>query len=200
MFERFTPSARQVVVLAQEEAHALGHNYLGTEHLLLGMLGEDEGIASQCLREEGVTLEGTRDVIKDIIGACAVPGLLSEADAAALGAIGIDLDAVRARVEEAFGPGALGWGPPLRQRRFLRRRRCGDPVPGQLPFAPRAKKVLELARRDARHRGDDDIGTEHILLGLLHEGKGIGIAILVRSEVSLDSLRARVLGRLGEAA
>src|SRR5579863_6195451 len=115
MFERFTDRARQVVVLAQEEARALGHGYIGTEHILLGLLSEREGIAAQ-----------------------------------ALAALEITLDAARLQVAEIIGEGT------------------GQPS-GNIPFTPRAKKVLELSLREAQRLGDGYIGTEHILLGLARE-------------------------------
>ena len=111
MFERFTERARQVVVLAQEEARTLRHNYIGTEHILLGLLREQEGLAARALESLGVTLDYVRGQVTQIVGA-------------------------------------------------------GEEVStGQIPFTPRAKKVLELALREALSFGQNYIGTEHILLG-----------------------------------
>jgi ATP-dependent Clp protease ATP-binding subunit ClpC len=139
MFEKFSDRARRVVVLSQEEARLLNHNYIGTEHILLGLVHEDEGVGSQALRS-----------------------------------LGIRLDAVRRQVEEIIGQ--------------------GDSSPsGQIPFTPRAKKVLELALREALHLGHNYIGTEHILLGLVREGEGVACQALVKLGANLPTVRARVL-------
>jgi ATP-dependent Clp protease ATP-binding subunit ClpA len=183
VFERFTEQARRAVVLAQEEARAFGHHYLGTEHLLLGLLREPDGIVARALARFGVTAELVRRDLLRIVG----PG--RRLDPAALAAIGIDLDQVRRRVEDAFGPGALD--APLRPG-------CR---PGQLPFAPRAKKVLELALREAVALGHRHIGAEHILLGILREGEGVAARILVERGVSVAAGRGAVLDELaGRAA
>ena len=120
MFERFTPRARRSVVAAQEEARGLGHNYIGTEHVLLGLLSEPEGIAAR-----------------------------------ALGPFGISLASAREEVAAKVGTGT-------------------GPMKGHIPFTPRAKKVLELALREALQLHHNYIGTEHILLGLIREKDGAG--------------------------
>ena len=145
MFERFTDQARRVVVQAQEEARTLGHDYIGTEHILLGLLGERDGLAAQ-----------------------------------ALGSLEISLDATREQVVEVAGKGTG-------QRS------------GHIPFTPRTKKVLELSLREAQRLGDDHIGTEHILLGLLREGDGAGAQILERQGASLDRVLAQVLATVRTA-
>jgi ATP-dependent Clp protease ATP-binding subunit ClpC len=142
MFERFTERARQVVVLAQDEARSLRHNYIGTEHLLLGLLREEEGIA-----------------------------------AGVLGELGVELDAVRAQVSQIVGTGE-------------------DVTTGQIPFTPRAKKVLELSLREARAIGHEYIGTEHILLGLVRENEGVAAASLLESGTDADAVRNAVLRKL----
>jgi hypothetical protein len=142
MFERFTDRARRVVVLAQEEAMRFDHNYIGTEHLLLGLLREEQGVA-----------------------------------AVALAAVGVELEAVRVRLEEAVGRGT-------------------DPQSGHIPFTPRAKKVLELSLREALQLGHNYIGTEHILLGLIREGKGLAAELIVGFGVPPSRLRAQVIGLL----
>ena len=138
MFERFTEPARQVVVLAQDEARTLRHNYIGTEHLLLGLLRED-GAAARALDEFDVTFEEVQAQVARIIGQ-------------------------------------------------------GDEVTtGQIPFTPRAKKVLELSLREALDSGDNYIGPEHILLGLLREGEGVAARILM-DFAQLEEIRAAALG------
>ena len=175
MFERFTAPAREVVTAAQHEARALGHDYLGTEHLVLGMLGDEEGLAGGVLRRLGVTHDVVRTDVLTMVGTRAPRGL----DADALATIGIDLDEVRRRVEDAFGPGAL------------ERTRAGCP---DLRFTPKSKRALEEALRAATKRGDGFIGTEHVLLGVLRVRDSVGAAILrergVTTEQVLDRLAA----------
>jgi ATP-dependent Clp protease ATP-binding subunit ClpA len=138
MFERFTSRARHTVVLAQHEARRLHHNYIGTEHILLGLLGE-QGIASRALESFGITLDGTREEVVGIIG--------------------------------------LGKGT----------------VSGHIPFTPRAKKILELALREAVQLHHNFIGTEHILLGVIREGEGVGAQILLQHVSDLTEIRMAVL-------
>jgi hypothetical protein len=139
MFERFTDRARRVVVLAQEEARLLNHNYIGTEHILLGLIHEGEGVAAQALES-----------------------------------LGISLEAVRAQVEEIIGQGQSA-------------------PTGHIPFTPRSKKVLELSLREALELGHNYIGTEHILLGLLREGEGVGAQVLVKLGAGRDRVRQVVV-------
>jgi Clp amino terminal domain, pathogenicity island component len=136
MFERFTAEARAVVVRAQEEARSLRHDYIGTEHLLLGVLAGRGTAGASLLGLWGITADAVRN---EILGRIGRGGL----DAEALATLGIDLDRVRERVEASFGPGAL-----------CRRRRsgCGDPG-AATPFTPRAKKALELALRESLTAG-----------------------------------------------
>jgi len=148
MFERFTDRARRVVVLAQEEARTLDHGYIGTEHLLLGLIREGEGVAARALVSLGISLEAVREQVEQIIG------------------------------------------------------RGQQPPPGHIPFTPRAKKVLELALREAQQLGHGYIGTEHLLLGLIREGSGVAAQVLVRLGADLNRTRQQVVqllhGRQGE--
>lgn len=188
MFERFTTAAREVVVGAQHEREGLGQRYVGTEHLLLALLNEGAGTAYEVLTEAGVARARVReDVRRHVSG-----GPLGEADAAALRAIGIDLDEVRARVEETFGAGALQ--PPQEPHRGFLRRAATD---GR--FSPRARKVLELALREAIRLHHRSIGPEHILLGLLREGDGLAARILADRGVVLEDVREKVLSRVSAA-
>src|SRR5712672_2063326 len=126
MFERFTDRARRVVVLAQEEARMLHHDHIGTEHILLGLIGEGGGVAAKALESLGISLEAVRQHVGEIIGQ-------------------------------------------------------GQQAPsGHIPFTPRAKKVLELSLREALQLGHNDIGTEHILLGLIRDGEGVAAQVLVK--------------------
>src|SRR5256886_3958539 len=142
MFERFTERARQVVVLAQEEARTLKHNYIGTEHILLGLLREEEGLAARVLESLDITVER-----------------------------------VRAQVVRIVGSGE-------------------EVTSGQIPFTPRAKKVLELALREALSLGHNYIGTEHILLGLVRENEGAAARILLDFDADSEKIRNEVIRML----
>ncbi|MGH2844115.1 MAG: Clp protease N-terminal domain-containing protein, partial [Solirubrobacteraceae bacterium] len=142
MFERFTERARQVVVLAQEEARTLKHNYIGTEHILLGLLREEEGLAARVLESLEITV-----------------------------------DRVRAQVVRIVGSGE-------------------EVTSGQIPFTPRAKKVLELALREALSLGHNYIGTEHILLGLVRENEGVAARILLDFDADSEKIRNEVIRML----
>jgi ATP-dependent Clp protease ATP-binding subunit ClpC len=142
LFERFTERARQVVVLAQDEARALKHNYIGTEHLLLGLLREEEGLAARVLESLDITVEEVRAQVARIVGQ-------------------------------------------------------GDEVTtGQIPFTPRAKKVLELALREALSLGHNYIGTEHILLGLVRENEGVAARILLDFDADAEKIRNEIIRML----
>ena len=182
MFERFSQGARQVVVLAQEEARRLGHCWIGTEHVLLGLLAERRGVAARTLANLGLSQEQTRRAIIEMVGV----GPLTAPDPKALETIGIDLDAVRRKVEESFGPGAL--------ERAGNREACRrDLRTGYIPFTPRAKKALELSLREALRLKDRGIDTEHLLLGLLREGKGLAAQFLHRAGIDLSTAQAKML-------
>ena len=186
MFERFTDRARQVAIDAQVSARRLGHDHVGTEHILLGLL-QGDGIAARVLDSLGVTSAAVEREIRAEV----VRGPWGSEDAAALGAIGIDLEEVRRRVEASFGKGALHWRPgrghPARRLPL---------AGGHIPFSPRAKKVLELSLREALALKHKYIGTEHILLGLVREGEGLAMLVLVRLGAGPDAIRARVLDAL----
>jgi|SRR5829696_5490056 len=184
MFERFTQGARKATVDAQVAARRLGHGHIGTEHLLLGLL-ETDGVAAGVLGGLGVTPAAVEREVLAEVGR----GPLGEADAEALGAIGIDLDEVRRRLEASFGPGALHWHPDPHCRH---ERRPG----GHIPFTPRSKKVLELSLREALALKHRYIGTEHILLGLIREGEGLAMLVLTRLGAGPEMIRARVLDAL----
>ena len=144
MFERFTDRARRVVVLAQEEARMLNHNYIGTEHILLGLIHEGEGVAAKALESLGISLEAVRQQVEEIIGQ-------------------------------------------------------GQQAPsGHIPFTPRAKKVLELSLREALQLGHNYIGTEHILLGLIHEGEVVAAKVLESLGISLEAVRQQVEEIIGQ--
>src|SRR5690349_19635612 len=150
MFERFTDDARQAVTLAQDEAVALHHGWIGTEHVLLGILRGGGG-GARLLAGFGIDAGGVRDDVVRMVGRGE-----TDIDPNALATLGIDLDAVRERVERAFGPGALSRSG----------RGCTN-AGGRVPFTPRAKKSLELTLREALALGARDLSGEHLVLGLL---------------------------------
>ncbi|WBB81700.1 Clp protease [Micromonospora sp. WMMD882] len=187
MFERFTDRAREVVRQARREAD---REPVGTHHLLLALLADRDALATRLLADAGVTGDDLRIRISRRLDQGAVPG---EDDADALRQIGIDLAAIEARIEESFGPGALRRPPPPRRDGWWRRS-------GRGPFAPGSRKALELALREALRLRHRHIGTEHVLLGLLHEGDGLAARALHDAGVDLTDLRRRVETALRAAA
>jgi ATP-dependent Clp protease ATP-binding subunit ClpA len=176
MFERFSDGAREAVVRAQRHAADLHHGWIGTEHLLLGVLDDVDGRAARLLRERwAVDGEWARAEIERVVGR-GEPDI----DADALATLGIDLDAVRERVERRFGAGALSGSRRCRRGRWLGAAR---------PFTPRAKKALELSLREAVAMGDKAIGSEHVLLGLAREGDGVAARILRERGVDRAAVR-----------
>ena len=146
MFERFTEKAIKVIMLAQEEARRLGHNFVGTEQILLGLIGEGTGVAAKVLKSMGVNLKDARVEVEKIIG------------------------------------------------------RGSGFVAVEIPFTPRAKRVLELSLEEARQLGHNYIGTEHLLLGLIREGEGVAARVLENLGVDLAKVRTQVIRMLGESA
>jgi ATP-dependent Clp protease ATP-binding subunit ClpA len=182
VFERFTKPARETVVQAQGAARRMGDDHIGVEHLLLGLLAEEEGLAASALSDLGVTAEG----IERQLAAKRGPGRLGPAEAEALRSIGIDLEAIRRRVEESFGAGALDRGAA---------RRCGH-----LPFTKQAKKALELGLREAIALRHDSIGSEHLLLGLTRAADEPAAGVLRALQAPPEAIRATVLAKLQKAS
>jgi ATP-dependent Clp protease ATP-binding subunit ClpA len=220
MFERFSNDARAVVVQAQEHARGLGHRYIGCEHLLLAVASTGEP-ASAALREQGVTPEAVKAEIVGSVGRGPGAELFNAADQNALASIGIDLDAVRARIEEVFGPGAFtrampeacrsrrpAWrkGSPAQLLRRRRRCRAGRTVAvpqapaGHIPFTPRAKKSLAHSLHEAKARHDNYIGVEHLTLALVAMTDGAVPPILSALGTSQATLRAAILDRYRQAS
>jgi ATP-dependent Clp protease ATP-binding subunit ClpA len=186
MFERFSTQARAAVARARTEAEAMGHTQLDTSHLLLALLSEDAGVAHTVLHRAGLRPTPVRAEVERLSGSPA--SAFGPDAAAALQSIGIDLDAVLARIEETFGPDALEPPPPPRGRR------------GNSRFTAGSTKVLELSLREAIHLKDRHIGTAHLLLGLARETSGIAAKILADAGVSRDELRRATLAELRAAA
>ena len=145
-FEKFSERARRVLTLAQEEAQHLGHSHIGTEHILLGLVGEDEGVAAKVLISSGVSLSKVRSAVEFIIG------------------------------------------------------HGEKPSSGEIGLTSGAKKVIELAIDEARHLGHNYIGTEHLLLGLLHEGEGVAAGVLNSLGVTLERARTETTRVLSQSA
>ena len=224
MFERFTEEARDLVVRAVEHAIRLGHRYVGPEHILLAAVSTGQP-ASAVLRAHGVTPELVEEGIVGRVGLGAGAGLFGGLDKDALATIGIDLDAVRARIEASFGPQALvraaqaahrdprrrpGPRPPRLVREWRRRRRArravttvpapGPRPSGHIPFTPAAKKILELTVREAVARHDPQIGVEHIALALTTIKQGLVPQILSAAGAPAAALRAAILDRYRQAS
>ncbi|XP_013603838.1 PREDICTED: chaperone protein ClpC2, chloroplastic [Brassica oleracea var. oleracea] len=144
MFERFTEKAIKVIMLSQEEARRLGHNFVGTEQILLGLIGEGTGIAAKVLKSMGINLKDSRVEVEKIIG------------------------------------------------------RGSGFVAVEIPFTPRAKRVLELSLEEARQLGHNYIGSEHLLLGLLREGEGVAARVLENLGVDASNIRTQVIRMVGE--
>jgi ATP-dependent Clp protease ATP-binding subunit ClpA len=179
MFERFTDEARQVVIGAQVEARALRHPRIGTEHLLLSMLARPGTTTARVLGDHRVSHAAVVEAVRTL-----VPG--DDLDADSLGSLGIDLDAVRDRVEEAFGPGALD---KRSEDRSVGARGPGGRRSGHIPFSPRAKKVLELSLREALAMKSRRITDGHILLGLIRDGGGLAMTVLHDRGIDLPAVR-----------
>lgn len=204
MFERFTEPARTVVTGAQEEARDLGHAWIGTEHLLIAALRTPDASGAAALAGLGVTARACRQAVREVVTAGEDDGLGPQ-DARALQALGIDLDEVRRRAEQTFGPGALDAPDPEQQRTrrgspFRRRGREQRRRKGHVPFAPRAKKALELSLREALARKDRYIGVEHLVLALLRSDDRLTRALWERLSVRPDQAREAVLDSLRKAA
>jgi len=182
MFERFTEEARHGVVAAQAAARELGHDWLGCEHLLLGLAERTATPAADVLASLGAGPSDLRVAIVQVVGPC-----IDRPDADALGVLGIDLDEVRRRAEEAFGRGAL---ERTRAGRGLR------PPSGALPFTPRAKEALQLALRAAVAQKDKGIRGEHVLLGILDQRANFGHAVLDHLGLSAETVREALHARL----
>ncbi|MGW5237353.1 Clp protease N-terminal domain-containing protein [Monashia sp. NPDC004114] len=222
MFERFTDTARGIVVRAQDDARRLGHDFIGSEHLLLAVAATDEP-AGAVLRGSGITPERVEAEILRTVGRGPAADPLSGLDREALAFIGIDLDVVRARIEAAFGQDdptrdhlaarrgrrpTRGKGPLAEIARRARRRRgrsdeslvAGSAYCAHLRFTPRSKQSLELALREAKALHDNYIGVEHLTLGLLAMQEGTVPGILSTLGSPAMSLRAAVLATYRKAS
>ncbi|WP_280298028.1 Clp protease N-terminal domain-containing protein [Nocardia neocaledoniensis] len=193
MFERFGQHARTAVAMAQEEARELGAERIGPEHLLISLVGNADPGLSAVLSARGITAAQLRTGVAE--RAQADP--LGIDDAEALRSIGIDLAAVRASVAENFGADAWDNAEPEPKRGVFGRLLGGNW--GHIPFTTAAKKSLELSLREAVHRKDREIGSAHLLLGVLRADEA-GSAALLGGRDAVTALRADIDGMLGRAA
>ncbi|MCX5386887.1 Clp protease N-terminal domain-containing protein [Streptomyces sp. NBC_00083] len=177
MFEFFTERARRAIVASQDEAIALGHDFIGTEHILLGLAGTEDGTAGQVLAAQGVAVDRVRAETVRVLEAAGVPSTGGQPAKDALASIGIDVEEIKRQADNAFGPGAFQYPRPA--------------------YTPRAKKVLEATLREAEELGHDRFGTEHMLLGLLAAGDGgRGVEVLTALGADRARLRAAVLAAI----
>lgn len=177
--DRFQHATRRAVELANQQAWSLNHNYLGTEHLLLGLTIGQFGLASRVLVESGITEATLKKQVVNELGGC--PPAITGSDADALRSLGIDLDLVGKRAEEAFGPSALAGSPDA-------------------PLTPKARRALRRSLQQARMLGHHHVAPEHLLLALLRDPKALAVKLISRRGVSPDFLRDRVLTGLREAS
>jgi Clp amino terminal domain, pathogenicity island component len=201
MPEQLTGEARQVVDRASGQARRLGHGFVGGEHLLYGLAGAD-GEVGAVLRERGVTPERVEAEFTRLIGPRATPSgsLFDALDRDALTTIGIDLDAVRERLEAAFGPGALAPDAPAPRR--WRRPRPGQrpgPVTGPVPLTRKARKCLDGSRRQAQADPGGQLGAQHIALALLAMDDGVPHRILSAIGASAPRLGSEIRDRCRRA-
>src|SRR3989338_7748588 len=146
MFNKFTERARKVILLAKEEAKRFNHDYIGTEHILLGLVREGEGVAAAVLENLGLSSEKIRMEVEKLV---------------------------------QTGPSTV--------------------ISGDIPFTPKAKKVMELAMDEAVSLGHNYVGTEHLLLGLLREGEGVASQVLINLGLDLNKVRNEVMRLLVSA-
>jgi ATP-dependent Clp protease ATP-binding subunit ClpA len=193
VFGRFDDDALAVVEAAQREATSLGHNYLGTEHLLLGIVAAPDTAGARLVTERGVDAEGIRRALKEKLG---VPLREFHSPAPLLASLGIDIEEVRRRAEATFGAETVrrvAVREARRRRWRLRRRQCASPVApsalawGTVRFTPRVKHTVELAAEQADRR-HQPITPTHLLLGVLIEGQGLACEILADAGIDLPDL------------
>lgn len=201
MFERFTKAARAVVVDAQKHARALGHTTIGTEHTLLALLSGENDSTRQALSAAHVDVDHVLAAIIRHVGDRSETTVIADRDAedaAALKSIGIDLDAVRAAIEENFGAGSLRLPRPAPKKKGILGR--FTTTSGHVPFSARNKKVLELSLREAIRLKQNFIAPEHIMLGVLREGRGLASLILAERQVDVDAVRHHLEHSLNDHA
>ncbi|MEU2558174.1 Clp protease N-terminal domain-containing protein [Streptomyces longispororuber] len=178
MFEFFTDHGKRAVTASQDEAIALGHDFIGTEHLLLGLLTAEGGTAAGVLRERDVDLARARQETVRVLEAAGAVAAGGQPATDALASIGIDVADIRRRADASFGPGAFQFPRPV--------------------YTPEARKALENTLGEARALGRDRFGTAHILLGLLTVPEGHALQVLAALGVDPSGLRETALDRAAQ--
>jgi ATP-dependent Clp protease ATP-binding subunit ClpC len=178
VFEKFTELAKRVLVLAQDEVIAQGHDHIGTEHVLFGLASVRGTVAGEVLHDRGITPQTLREENARVLVASGAQPIGPQAAAEALATIGIDVEEIRRRADETFGPGKFHFPRP--------------------PFTSRAKNALEHTLRASVELGSATIDTEHILLGILAVDGARAVTVLRNLDVDVDSLRPAVLERIGK--
>lgn len=176
MFDIFTGPAKRVVVRAQDEAVSLGHDFIGTGHLLLGLAEVPGGLAAHVLTASGVTAAAARARIVSLLGDRELAGRSAQDVRDALATLGIDVAKIQQRADETFGSGRFVFPRP--------------------PFTAGGKKILEGALGESRALGHDYVGTEHVLLGLLARSEGVAVEILAELGADRAVMRAQTVARI----
>jgi ATP-dependent Clp protease ATP-binding subunit ClpC len=179
MYEKFTIEAKRVIITAQSEAVALGHDFIGTEHVLLGLVGVEGSVADEVLSVHAVTAARAREETVRILTDAGVANTGGQPMADALATLGIDVEQIRRRADETFGPGRFVYPRP--------------------PFTTRAKSLLERSLREAVALGHDHVGPEHLLLGLIGDAEGVAARTLTALHVDPIALRPEILALLAPA-
>ncbi len=179
MFERFTELAKRAVVAAQDAALSMGHDFIGTGHLLLG-LAQTAGPAGEALHQHGVELRQAREEIAQALEEAGIAATGGQPAKDALASIGIDVAEIQRRADDSFGPGVFRFPRP--------------------PFTPGATRTLQLTLREATALGHQHIDTGHLLLGLLAEGESVAVKVLNALDVDTEALRETVLTRMNQQA
>lgn len=178
MFDQFTELAKRAVVASQDAAISLDHDFIGTEHMLLG-LACTAGTAGEVLRDSGVDLSRAREeTVRQLAATGIVAGSQSAKDA--LSSIGIDVGEIQRRADTTFGPGAFQFPRPA--------------------YTSHAKQAMILTLQEAKELGTEHVDTEHLLLGILAEGEGLAIQVLTALDVDVAALRPAVLARINQPA
>ncbi|MEV7891909.1 Clp protease N-terminal domain-containing protein [Streptomyces sp. NPDC002817] len=175
MFEFFTDRGKQAVAASQDEAIALGHDFIGTEHLLLGLLATESGTAARALHGQNVDLERARQETVRVLEAAGISALGGQPARDALTSLGIDVTEIQRQADASFGPGAFQFPRPA--------------------YTPEARMALTNTLGEARALGRDTFGTEHILLGLLTVPEGHALKVLASFRVDPTTLRRSILAQ-----
>lgn len=183
MFEYFTDRAKRAIVAGQDEAIALGHDFMGTEHLLLGLAADPDSTAGAVLAAHGAERERARQVTVRILAEAGIPATGGQPARDALTSIGIDVAEIQRRADENFGAGAFQFPRPA--------------------YTAHAKAALEQTLREAKALGHERFGTEHLLLGMLAVGpseteRASAVDVLTALDVDVAALRPALLARIAE--